>query len=126
MRENRFHICKSCGNIVGMLHDSGTPIMCCGREMTRLEPNTSDKNSEKHLPKVTVKGDTVTVDIEAVTYPTAEDHGVPWVYLQTDRGGQRKCLIPHVETQAFFSLCNEKPVAVYAFCDMNGLWKTDI
>ena len=37
MCENRFYICEHCGNIVGMIHDAGVPMMCCGQKMTRLE-----------------------------------------------------------------------------------------
>lgn len=35
---NRFYICEFCGNVIGMIHDAGVPVMCCGEEMTKLEP----------------------------------------------------------------------------------------
>ena len=34
---NKFYICEHCGNLVGMIHDSGVPMMCCGQKMKKLE-----------------------------------------------------------------------------------------
>ena len=34
--ENRFFYCKHCGNLVGLIHSSGVPMICCGEEMTCL------------------------------------------------------------------------------------------
>ena len=50
----KFYICEHCGNLVGMIHDSGVPMMCCGQKMTALLPNTVEASGEKHLPAVTV------------------------------------------------------------------------
>ena len=35
--DNHFYICKHCGNMIGLIHDSGVPVMCCGQPMTKLE-----------------------------------------------------------------------------------------
>lgn len=51
---------------------------------------------------------------------------ITWVYLQTDRGGQRKCLKQGTEPVVSFALLEEKPVAVYACCNLHGMWKTEI
>ena len=56
----------------------------------------------------------------------AEEHSIEWVYLQTDKGGQRKNLTPGQEPKAVFALADEKPVAVYAYCNLHGLWKAEI
>ena len=37
---NKFYICEHCGNLIGMIHDAGVPMMCCGQKMTKLEPGT--------------------------------------------------------------------------------------
>ncbi len=123
---NKFFICEHCGNLIGMINDARVPMMCCGQKMTKLEPGTVDASLEKHVPVVNVDGDVVKVEIGAVEHPMTEEHSILWVYLQTDRGGQRKCLevgkAPYVE----FALKDEKPVAVYAYCNLHGLWKTEI
>ena len=126
MCENKFYICEHCKNIVGLIHDSGVPLVCCGQKMTKLEPGTVEASVEKHLPVVSVEGDKVKVTVGSVLHPMSEEHNISWVYLLTDRGGQRKCLKPDSEPVVEFSLADEKPVAVYAYCNLHGLWKTDI
>lgn len=126
MKETRFFVCEHCGNIVGMIHDAGVPMMCCGQKMTKMEPGTVEASVEKHLPVVAVEGNTVKVVVGSVAHPMQEEHSILWVYLQTDRGGQRKCLKVGAEPVVTFALAEEKPLAVYAYCNLHGLWKTDI
>ena len=126
MCEIRFYVCEHCGNIVGLIHNAGVPMMCCGQKMTELVPNTVEASAEKHLPVVTVDGDKLCVDIGAVPHPMLPEHHIEWVYLQTDKGGQRKCLEIGAEPSVTFALCDEKPVAVFAYCNLHGLWKTEL
>lgn len=126
MKTNRFFICEHCGNIIGMIHNSGVPMMCCGQKMKELVPGTTEASLEKHIPVVEVSGDKVSVVVGSVLHPQTEEHNITWVYLQTDRGGQRKVLPVGKEPKVEFSLCDEKPVAVYAYCNLHGLWKKDI
>ena len=64
-QEQKFFICKHCGNLVGMIHNAGVKIICCGEPMTELVPNTTDAAGEKHLPVVEVSGKQVTLDFTA-------------------------------------------------------------
>ncbi len=125
MSENRFYICKRCGNIIGMIHDAGVPIKCCGENMKELVPDT-EASAEKHTPVVKIQDNTVTVNIGEAMHPMTDEHSITWIYLQTDRGGQRKCLKDSKEATVSFSLLDEKPVAVYAYCNLHGMWKTEI
>lgn len=126
MCEIRFFVCEHCGNIVGMIHNAGVPMICCGAKMVELTPNTVEASAEKHLPVVSVEADKVFVKIGSVPHPMLPEHHIEWVYLQTDRGGQRKCLKVGSEPEVTFALFDEKPVAVFAYCNLHGLWKTDI
>ncbi len=126
MKENRFFVCEHCGNLIGMIHDAGVPMMCCGQKMTALEPGTAEAGVEKHLPVVTVEENKVKAVVGSAMHPMAEEHHISWVYLQTDKGGQRKCLNVSSEPVVEFALCNETPVAVYAYCNLHGLWRTEI
>ena len=63
--KTRFYICRHCGNLIGMVHDSGVPVVCCGEKMEPLVPNTVDAAGEKHLPVVTVEGSTLRVNAGA-------------------------------------------------------------
>ncbi len=122
----KFYICEHCGNLIGMIHDAGVPMMCCGQKMTKLEPGTVEASREKHIPVVTLSKNTVKVKIGSEAHPMTEEHSIRWVYLQTDQGGQRKCLEAGKAPEVTFALTDEKPIAVYAYCNLHGLWKADI
>jgi superoxide reductase len=126
MCENRFYICETCGNLVDAIHSSGVPMKCCGKNMTALEPGTVEASHEKHVPVVRVEGNTVTVEIGSVAHPMTAEHSIQWVYLQTNRGGQRKCLEVGAAPEVTFALSEEEPVAVFAYCNLHGLWKTEL
>ena len=127
MSETRFQICETCGNIIGMIHDSGVPMMCCGKKMTKLIPGTVEASAEKHIPVPTVDGSAVKVVVGSVLHPMVEEHYITWIYMQTNVGGQRKNLLPGDAPEVTFALAEgEVPVAVYAYCNLHGLWKADI
>ena len=125
--EPMFYVCKKCGNLVGMIHASGVPMICCGEEMTALTPNTVDAAQEKHVPVITVNGSTVTVKIGSVDHPMTEEHYIQWVYLETEKGGMRKCLNPGQKPEVTFELTSDdKALAAFEFCNLHGLWKATV
>lgn len=124
--KEKFYICRHCGNIIGMINDTGVPIMCCGQKMEALVPNTTDAAEEKHVPFVTIEDGAVHVNIGEADHPMTEEHYIQWVYVQTENGGQRKAFKPGDAPEATFCLEDDKAVAVYAYCNLHGLWKTDI
>ena len=126
MCASKFYICEHCGNIIGMIHDAGVPMVCCGQKMTHLVPGTVEASREKHIPVATVENGAVKVVIGSAPHPMTEEHGIQWVYLQTDRGGQRKCLSPGDAPEVVFALADEKPIAVYAYCNLHGLWAVEL
>ena len=126
MCEIRFYVCEHCGNIIGVIHDSGVPMMCCGQKMTKLEAGVVEASHEKHIPVVERNGDIIKVTIGSVEHPMLEEHHIEWVYLQTNKGGQRKCLAIGSKPTVSFALCDEEPVAVFAYCNLHGLWKADV
>ncbi|MEG1524317.1 MAG: desulfoferrodoxin family protein [Clostridia bacterium] len=126
MREPKFFVCKHCGNLVGMIHDSGVPMICCGEKMQEIIPNTVDAAKEKHVPAVEIEGGIVRVQIGTVEHPMTEEHLIQWVYLATVNGGQRKELRAGEKPNVTFALIDDLPVAVYAYCNLHGLWKTAI
>ena len=122
----KFYICEHCGNLVGKVPAAGVPVFCCGQKMTYLEPNTVDASNEKHLPSVTVEDGVVTVNVGTVDHPMIPEHFIQWVYVQTEKGGQRKDLQPGEAPNVKFFLGDDKAVAVYAYCNLHGLWKTEL
>jgi len=94
--------------------------------MKELVPGSVDASREKHVPVVTVSGNTVTVQVGSAPHPMTEQHSIQWIYLQTEHGAQCKRLKAGDEPKAVFALDGDKPVAAYAYCNLHGLWKADI
>ena len=126
MKNTKFYICPVCGNLVQMINDSGVNPVCCGQKMTALIPNTVEASGEKHIPVVTVEGNTVTVNVGSVDHPMQDVHYIEWVQLITESGVQHKALKPGEAPNVVFHLAEDKPVAVYAYCNLHGLWKTEL
>ena len=147
MCENRFYHCPACGTVIGMIHDGGCPLSCCGTEMEHLIPNT--ETDAKHTPLIRVHKkhaspeeccrtpdtepcctdaacEQYCVEVGQTHHPMEDDHAIRWIYLQTNVGGHRKCLSPGGKPSACFALTEEKPTAVYAYCDKHGLYMTEL
>lgn len=125
----KFYVCKHCGNLIGMVHSSGVTPVCCGEPMTPLEANTVEASREKHLPEVhaeeherTVR---LTVKVGSVDHPMIDAHYIEWVFVETENGGQRHAFKPGDKPETVFVVDkSDKAVAVYAYCNLHGLWKT--
>lgn len=126
MKEVKFYICKHCGNLVAKIHDAGVPLICCGEKMAELVPGTVDAAVEKHLPVVSREGDTLTVTVGEVEHPMTAEHLIEWVYVLTDKGGQRKVFEPGAKPRLTFALGGDKPLSVFAYCNLHGLWRTEL
>ncbi len=123
----KFYKCEKCGKIVGMIQNSPCPTMCCGQPMTAMEANTSDGAHEKHVPVVEVNGSIVTATVGEVEHPMLDAHYIMWIALETEQGMQRKTLKPGDKPQLQFAVVEgDKPVAVYEYCNLHGLWKKDL
>lgn len=126
MKNTKFYICSHCRNIVEMVYDTDIKIFCCGTEMNELVPNTVEASGEKHIPAVHVSDGKVEVNVGSIDHPMEEAHWIEWVQLVTDKGSQRRNFTPGEAPNVTFLLGNEKPVAVYAYCNLHGLWKTEL
>ena len=123
----KFYVCKHCKNLVTLLHESGVPMMCCGEKMTELVPGTSDGAFEKHVPAVSVDGNTVTVKVGEVEHPMLENHYIQWVVLETKKGAQIHYLKPGEKPEAVFALAEgDEAIAAYEYCNLHGLWKKEL
>ena len=121
-----FRICRRCGNLAELICDGGVPMSCCGQEMEALRPNTTEASGEKHLPVVSAQDNRVRVNVGSASHPMTPEHLIEWVYLQTRRGAQRKRLAPTVPPEVSFRLEDDQAEAVYAYCNLHGLWKTEL
>ena len=89
-----------------------------------LIAGSTDAAQEKHVPMVAKKCKTVKVDVGSVAHPMTAEHWIEWVALETEQGYQVKYLKAGDAPIATFTLADgDKAVAVYAYCNLHGLWK---
>ena len=125
--EMKFYICEICGNIIAMVKKSGAPVSCCGQKMKELEPGTTDAAVEKHVPVFEVKDNKVLVTVGSVEHPMLEEHYIEWIAVQTTAGNQRKVLKPGDKPEVTFVVGPDDHVRnIYAYCNLHGLWKTEV
>lgn len=124
--EERFYYCETCGNFMIAAIASGVIPYCCGDEMTLLKPNTMDGSKEKHVPVVTVLSDhCLRVKVGDEPHPMTPEHNIRFVCVETSVGGVIRYLdvgdVPEVTVRF-----DGKPIAVYAYCSIHGLWRADV
>ena len=122
--DQKFYICEHCGNIIAKVKDVGVPVVCCGKPMSEIVPGTTDAAVEKHVPVWTVENGIVHVKVGSVEHPMVAEHMIQWIFVETEQGGQIRYLQAGQAPKADFVLGGEKPVAVYAYCNLHGLWMT--
>ena len=121
--ETKIFYCKHCGNIIVHLKSSGVNVVCCGEPMAELVANTVDASFEKHIPIVTIDDEDVHVTVGSEEHPMTEKHFIEWIMVVTEKGFQVKRLKWNDKPQACFSVCKcDKILAVYAYCNLHGLW----
>lgn len=122
----KFYICRHCGNLVHMIKDVGVPIVCCGQKMEELKANTVEASAEKHIPVAKLENGVLNVNVGSVDHPMLPEHYIEWVVLETEKGSQIAYLKPEDKPNVSFCIDEDKPVAVYAYCNLHGLWKAEL
>lgn len=120
----RFYVCKTCGNVIGLIHGNAAALRCCGQEMQLLEANTEDAAVEKHVPVYERVEDEIVVKVGEVEHPMEKDHYIMWVAVVSDNKTTRVRLFPEQSTET--RLPYQPGATLYAYCNKHGLWKTTI
>ena len=55
-----------------------------------------------------------------------EAHYIQFICLVTDKGVYFRNLRPEQAPEADFAIGDEKPLAVYEYCNLHGLWVTEL
>ncbi|MBP5343052.1 desulfoferrodoxin [bacterium] len=122
--EMKFYKCKHCGQIVAIVKKTGVPLICCGEKMEELVPGTVDASHEKHVPVYEIKENILYVSVGSIEHPMISEHYIEWVSIQTKFGNQRKLLKPGEKPVVAFPLLEgDEVIAIYAYCNLHGLWK---
>lgn len=124
--KTKFYICKKSGIVFHRCVDKDETTLCNDNQFIELLPNTVDASKEKHLPVVSINSDSVTVSIGSITHPMDSNHYISFIYLETENSGQIKYLNPGNNPIVTFHIKDDKPIAVYEYCTLHGLWKTNI
>ena len=115
----RVYQCEKCGKTIVSNKELNEIV-----GWKELIAGSTDAAQEKHVPVVTKKCKTVKVDVGSVMHPMTAEHLIEWVALETEQGYQIKYLKADDAPVATFTLADgDKAVAVYAYCNLHGLWK---
>lgn len=105
--------------------DSRVPVVCCGERMEELTANTVEASTEKHIPVAKMVDDSqLKVTVGSIEHPTLPEHHIVFIFLETEKGGM--FCYPKEKPEATFCIGNDKPVAVYEYCNIHGLWKAKL
>lgn len=118
-----FFKCNHCGNVIVKVADSGITPFCCGREMQKLEPNTTEASMESHIPHLTrLDYQTLKVEVGSSPHPMTPEHHISFILVAFRQGWQIRYLEP-TQTPAAYFLIGGEVCSVYAYCNVHGLWK---
>jgi len=121
----KFYKCEACKKIVGIVEDSAAKLICCGKEMAELVPNTVDAAKEKHVPALSLHGHTLKVAVGSVAHTMTAEHNIPWIAVAQENRTTRVTLPVNGAPEAEFHV-NSGPVTVYAYCNLHGLWAASL
>ena len=124
MKEYIVKKCLKCGALVRALEDCTCPgcgITCCGEEMVKLKPNSTDGVVEKHVPNYEAKEGKVYVTVNHVM---DKDHYIEWITFVYDDLEITTYLTPGKKAVAHGKYV--KGMKIYAYCNKHGLWVTEV
>lgn len=120
------YYCKHCKRIC-YTYPVDSTLVCCGDEMTLLQPKTTDSGNEKHLPVVErIAKDRIMVTVGSVLHPMLPEHWIQWVFIAQEDSYQIKTFKPGEEPKTTFYVNPEEDIKVYEFCNIHGLWMTEV
>ena len=105
----KFYICEHCGNLVttaGLLRRKDEGAAPQHRGSQRRKASAGGRALRQH--------------------PHRHGGCGGGLFVETENGGQLRYLAPGQAPKAVFELGGEKPVAVYAYCNLHGLWMTKL
>ena len=127
MKQKEIFKCEICGKVIEILNPAAQETICCGQSMNLMEEKTADWKGEKHVPKITIDGNKVSVDIGismGTPHPMTEEHYIMWIELIC-KGNcyKRKFLKPGDEPKVTFMVADIEGVWAREYCNLHGLWK---
>ncbi len=128
-RKMRFYKCQTCGQMVMKIKNTGASLICCGKPMLEIEPMTSkdEMMNEKHIPEYAYLNNVLRVWVGEIPHPMTDEHYIEWILVETNKGYHMKKLKVDRSAEATFKLEeDEKPLAIYTYCNIHSLWELDL
>ena len=120
------YYCKHCKRIC-YTYPVNSTLVCCGDEMTLLQPKTNDQGNEKHLPVVErIANDKIKINIGSIPHPMLPEHYIQWVFVAQEDTYQIKTFKPGDAPEAIMHVIPGQDIKVYEFCNLHGLWMTEV
>lgn len=115
--------CKKCGKIIIIVKEGAASTICCREDMVELVANSVDAAKEKHVPVIVEENGIVTVTCGEVLHPMEDVHYIEFMIIETNKGYSIKYLNPKDEPICTFNMGGDEVLkAVYAYCNLHGLW----
>lgn len=95
--------------------------------LIELTANTQEAALEKHLPVVNIIGNKIEITVGSILHPMTKAHLIGAIVLVTTN----KVYITNLKSTDkpltnFILEDGEKPIEVYEYCNLHGLWKVSI
>ncbi len=119
--------CKVCGHVVGILKPGNPSLVCCGQDMILLEAKEADEGKEKHVPVIIPEGNNTMIKLGSIPHPMTNEHYFCFIEIVKKDGQSIYArLKPGEEPSAIFNINVMDIDAVYAYCNIHGLWKKQV
>lgn len=124
MQSLKLYKCMKCNNLIQQIDGSNTNIECCNTKMTKIEANTFEASTEKHIPVYELSNSEIIVTIGEIEHPMEEDHYIMWVMLESNNEVTKINLKPGDLPKVRFKYISNS--TLYAYCNKHGLWKKEV
>ena len=115
--------CEVCGNIVEVVNEGATALVCCGEPMIKLEAKTEDQGQEKHVPVVEETESGIKVKVGSIEHPMEDKHYIKFIEILLKDRIIRKELKPGQAPEVKYCAAKSDVIEVREFCSIHGLWK---
>ena len=123
MQNLNLYKCMKCNTLIQQLDESNANIECCNTKMTKIEANTFEASTEKHIPIYELSNSEIIVTIGEIEHPMEEDHYIEWISAVADNYEVTKYFTPGEMPKLVCKYV--EGMKLYAYCNKHGLWKAD-
>jgi superoxide reductase len=122
---NQIYKCSVCGNIVEILHSGAGELVCCGQSMKMMNEKTKDEGAEKHVPVIENNNGLIRIKLGEIPHPMEVGHYIEWIEIIANGKTYKKYLTEGDDPEFTFVIDAENVIA-RAYCNVHGLWKSQL